>query len=270
MIIKPIEIDFKKYKRFFTFGCSFTSYMWPTWSEVLSQEMPNAESYNFGHCGGGNSMMVTRIAEANSRFKFNNTDLIIPMWTTFCREDRFRHGAWMSVGNIYSQAEYSEEFVRNYADPKGYLLRDLSFIELATKYLSTLQSDCITLASVPYDYQMDMKDHLWPAVSEILEVYKEILSVTPTALVDLELDGCFKHGHSYRRADNGTMYDDYHPNTLNYCSYLQKIGIPLTNLSIDYTEKSMELLTSTETEKQIYAVFDPMITARRLKLKHMF
>jgi len=270
MIIKPTEIDFKKYKRFFVFGCSFTSYMWPTWADVLSQEMPNAEYYNFGHCGGGNLMMASRIAEANSRFKFNNTDLIMPMWTTFCREDRYRHGHWLNVGNIYSQGEYSEEFVRKYSDPKGYLLRDLSFIELATKYLSTIQSDCITLASVPYYYQMDMKDHAWPAVNEILEVYKELLSVTPPNLVDLELNGYFKYGHRYIRAADETIYDDYHPNTLNYCSYLQKIGIPLTNLSIDSTEKSMELLTSTKTEKQIHLVFNTMIVDRALKLKHIF
>jgi hypothetical protein len=270
MIIKPYEIDFKKYKRFFTFGCSFTSYIWPTWAEVISQEMPNVEYYNFGHCGGGNSMMVSRIAEANSKFKFNNTDLIMPMWTTFCREDRYRGGHWMAVGNIFTQSEYSEEFVRKYSDPKGYLLRDLSFIEIATKYLSTLESDCITLAGVPYNYQMDMSDHLSPTVASILEVYKDVLSITPPNLVDLELGGYFKGGHTYIRTHNGEMYGDYHPHTLNYCSYLTKIGIPLTDKSIDYTEQSMKLLSSTKTEKEIYVVFDSMLTDREQKLKTMF
>jgi hypothetical protein len=232
--------------------------------------MPNVEYYNFGHCGGGNSMIANRIAEVNCRYKFSNTDLIMPMWTTFCREDRFLNGHWMSVGNIFTQGEYSEEFVRKYSDPKGYLLRDLSFIELATTYLNTLESDCITLAGVPYNYQMDMSDHLSPTVASILKVYKDVLSITPTNLVDLELGGHFKSGHTYLRTHYGEMFNDYHPHTLNYCSYLAKIGIPLTDKSIDYTEQSMKLLTSTKTEKEINVVFYSMVSDRNQKLKNIF
>jgi len=270
MIIKPNEIDFKKYKRFFTFGCSFTSYIWPTWSEVLSKEMPDVEYYNFGHCGGGNSMIANRIAEVNCRYKFSNTDLIMPMWTTFCREDRFKHGAWMSTGNIFTQSEYNEEFVRKYSDPKGYLLRDLAFIELSTKYLNTLNSDSITMTGVPYNYQMDMSDHLLPLVNDILTVYQDTISVTPPSLINLELNGGFKHGHMYIRAHNGEMYNDYHPHTMNYYNYLKKIGVPLTHKSIDYAEQSMKLLTSTKTEKEINVVFYSMVSDRNQKLKNIF
>jgi len=264
------NIDFGKYKRFFAFGCSFTSYHWPTWADVLASEMPNAEFYNFGHCGGGNSMISNRIAEANCRYKFTDTDLVVPMWTTFCREDRYRTGQWMSTGNMFSQNEFDEEFVRKYCDPIGYLLRDLAIITVTSTYLKSLPSDSFMLNGVPYTYQMDIETAPYPKLKEILELYKDTISLTPPALVDLELGGEFKHGHEYSRMHNGDWYLDYHPNTLHYNGYLKKIGLPLTSKSSMYTEHSMTLLKSTKTEAQLIIAYNKMVDDRHTKLKNLF
>jgi hypothetical protein len=270
MIIDFKNIDFTKYKRFFVFGCSFTEYLWPTWANVLSTEMPGVNFYNFGHCGAGNSMISNRIAEANCRFNFTETDLVVPMWTTFCREDRYKFGSWLRVGNIFSQNEYSADFVKKYADPKGYLLRDLAIITITSDYLKNLPCDSFTLASVPYNYQMLMEDEYKPTVPEILAVYKDTINLTPPALIDLELNGEFKYGHTYNREHNGEKYIDYHPHSLNYYNYLSKIGLPLTNKSLEYTEKSMELLKSTTTEIEIHECFKTMQWQKNIKIKSMF
>ena len=90
-------IDFKKYKRFFAFGCSFTSYMWPTWADLISMEIPN--SYNYGKPGGGNVFIFQQFVEANVRYKFNQDDLVILCWTNVAREDRYVH-KWLSPGNM--------------------------------------------------------------------------------------------------------------------------------------------------------------------------
>jgi hypothetical protein len=270
MIIKPNQIDFKKYKRFFTFGCSFTSYLWPTWADVLASEMPNAEFYNFGHCGGGNLLIASRIVETNAKFTFTETDLVIPMWTTFCREDRYTHGRWMNTGNIFNQGEYSEEFVKKYCDPTGYLLRDLAIIELSSNYLRTIVSDSFTMAGVPYEYQMDMTNYTRPRINDILNVYKDTISITPPALVDLELDGEFQHGHIYTRDSNGETCNDYHPHTMNYYNYLKKIGVPLTDRSLEYAARSMNSLVSTKTEKEIHVMFYLMDNTRKEKLRSLF
>ena len=263
-------IDFSKYKRLFTFGCSFTSYNWPTWADVLASEMPNVEFYNFGHCGGGNSMISSRIVEVNTRYKFTDTDLVIPMWTTFCREDRYVNGHWMSTGNMYSQDEYGKEFVRKYCDPIGYLLRDLSIITITSAYLKSLSSDSFMLNSVPYTYQMDIKDAVHPTLYNVLTVYKDTISLTPPSLIELELGGEFKHGHIYARSDTGELYNDYHPHTLNYYGYLKKIGLPLTSKSLVYAEESIRLMESTKTEEQMRVAFNTMIINRDIKLKSLF
>ena len=264
------NINFSKYKRFFTFGCSFTSYDWPTWADVLASEMPNAEFYNFGHCGGGNSMISNRIVESNCRYKFTDSDLIIPMWTTFCREDRFVNGHWMSTGNMYSQNEYGEEFMRKFCDPIGYLIRDLAIITITSNYLRYLPSDSFMLNSVPYSYQIISNGAPYPTLENILEVYKDTISLTPPSLVILELGGQFKHGHEYTRAHTGELYCDYHPHTLNYYNYLKKIGLPLTDKSLEYAEHSMKLLKSTNTEEQLLSTFSALISDRKEKLKSIF
>ena len=53
-------------------------------------------------------------------------DLIIVMWSTFCREDRWiTNRNWVNPGNIFSQKEYDDEFVQKYADSTGYLIMHL-------------------------------------------------------------------------------------------------------------------------------------------------
>ena len=87
---------------------------------------------------------------------------------------------------------------------------------------------------------------------------------------DLELEGEFKHGHVYTRAHNGEQYHDYHPHPLNYYNYLKKIGLPLTDASLDFAEQSMRLIEITTTEEQMFAAFNTIISDRNTKLKSLF
>lgn len=240
-------MNLAKFKRLFVFGCSFTSYRWPTWADLIAQEIPDVDYYNFGLCGGGNLLMSVRITEANLRYKFTEDDLIMVMWTTFCREDRYRNNSWMMSGNIFSALhDYSEEFVRKYADPKGYLIRDLAVITQTTAFLKTLPSTSMTLASVPYDYQQDQND---PSVKEILELYTATTLSTPPCLFDLEMKGQWENGHEY--IDPKEVFQDYHPNPLRYYNYLKKLGLPLTDKSLVYAQKSTEDLHRTKTRAEL-------------------
>lgn len=240
-------MDLKKYKRLFVFGCSFTSYRWPTWADIVSQEIPDVDFYNFGLCGGGNLLMSVRITEANLRYKFNEDDLIMVMWTTFCREDRYKDNRWWMTGNIFSAShDYSEEFVRKYADPKGYLIRDLAVITQTTAFLKTLPATSIIMASVPYDHQQDPNDS---SVREILELYKDTTLSTPPCLFELEMNGVWENGHEY--LDPKELSQDYHPNPNRYYNYLKKLGLPLTDKSLLYAQKSTDDLHKIRTRAEL-------------------
>ena len=247
-------IKLKNVERIFAFGCSFTKYYWPTWADVIASEVPEANFLNFGICGGGNLSIVSRMVEANQRFKFNNRDLVVIMWTTMCREDRWvtsRNG-WAMTGNIFTQSDYSMEFVEKWCDPKGYLIRDLSLISLATQFLQNLKCQTLLLPSVPFDYQQDETDK---SIQSILKIYDNILSLYPKSLLELELNYIFDNTTYYKEGHDG-IWEDYHPTTLRYRNYLEKINLPLTDKSKKFALESLEKLQDSKTLDEISKNFN--------------
>ncbi len=245
------DINFSKYKRFFAFGCSFTGYFWPTWADVLSKEMPDATYYNMGICGAGNLLISARAVEANLKFNFNQDDLVMIMWSTFCREDRYYKNRWESPGNIFTQQTYSADFVKKFADPKGYLIRDLSLMELTTNYLKALPCDSVTLMSVPFNYQNERDTSVVPIINSFTDLVKN----TPPCMYDLELKGEFENGHEYYNDESKQQVGDYHPNPVRYWNYLDKLKFPLTEKSKQYAHESLRILKTTKTMSEMKSKF---------------
>ena len=69
------ELIVSIFKRFFAFGCSYTSYGWPTWANLLSLNFD--EYHNWALAGLGNRAIAERVAEANARYKFDKDDLVV-------------------------------------------------------------------------------------------------------------------------------------------------------------------------------------------------
>lgn len=247
--------DYPKYKRFFTFGCSFTEYKYPTWANIMQRNMPDAEFYNLGSCGGGNVFIANRITEANRVFNFCETDLVMVMWSTFCREDRYTYiKGWKLPGNIYSQNEYeftTEEYIKTWGTPLTYLVRDLSIIDLTTKYLDNLPCDSHLMFSVPIDHQQDLKCH---KTRYILDVYSDLHNDYPDNMLELELDGDWVHGSRYKTSWSDD-YRDYHPSPLRYANYLKKLNIYLSDESYQYAIDSTNKLTMITDEAQFPEIF---------------
>jgi len=236
MIIQPHQIDFSKYNRFFVFGCSFSHHIFPSWCDILMQEMPQAEYYNFAKSGAGNLMIHCRLVEADHRFKFNENDLVAIMWTTFCREDRYKGNDWVHPGNIFTQGTYNHDFVKQWADPRGYLIRDIALINTAYNFLDNLTSDALSLMAVPYEHQQDKKE-----IEHILQVYKDFIDIMPKSFYELEM-GNLAWGIGLEYIKDGEKFVDYHPTTDRHFNYLSKIQIPLTGASMDYTRNVIETL----------------------------
>ena len=251
-----LNIDFKKFKRFFVFGCSFTNYYWPTWADIISKEMPEVEYYNFGRCGAGNPFISNRVVEADIKLKFTDTDLVMVMWTTLCREDRYFHNNWNTPGNIFTQNIYNQEFVEKFCDPKGYLIRDLALIKLTTEYLNNSPATPILLNCQPY-HEQQQRNHLNqldPQVMEILELYSDMIKSTPTSIFELEMNNFWSHGHVYKDSNHG-LFQDYHPGPKRYYNYLNKLGINLTDRSKQFAEDAQRQLEQTTTKEEIISIF---------------
>jgi len=251
MLICPELIDYSKYKRIFIFGCSFTNYWWPTWANILHCEMPEATCYNFGQSGGGNQFISATLVAANQKYKFNQYDLVIPHWSTYCREDRYIQTGWLTPGNIWTQGTYDDEFLQKYACAKGYLVRDLAIITATMYMLQQLPSDYIMLQAVPATY--DSAYFKGQGLEEVVELYSNVLNSMLPSLWDLvcPLDNggnkYWVNGHEYYNKHHnngkGAMYQDYHPNPLRYLDYLEKLGFDISQPTRELTAKyNAELL----------------------------
>jgi len=251
-----MELD--KFKRFIVVGCSFTNYYWPTWADILKKQMPDAEYFNFGRCGAGNLFISSRLIEAATKLTFNKDDLVMVMWTTICREDRYFHGNWCLPGNIYTQNTYSKEFVSKFADPEGYLLRDLSLIKLSVEAMKSYDSTTVFLNCQPFDVQQD-RDHnkqLKDGVKDILNTYKSLKDDIQTSMYELEMNMQWENGHVYYDPNHG-KFPDYHPSPIRYFNYLNKLNLfDLNSSTHNYAMKATDDLLKTKTKQDIENLFN--------------
>lgn len=247
-------VNFSKYKRIFTFGCSFTNYyMWPTWANIISYEAIDSEVYNFGQCGGGNLFIAERIVAANQKFRFTDTDLIMVMWSTHSREDRYRDNGWITPGNIFSQDIISQEFVKEWACIKGYIVRDLALMTAIKHMLAGLTCDSILLKSVEPDY--DRRFYTGDSLYDVLELYRDVIFDMGPTLHSFFNDGNggWINGHHYwwLEVDKKKKFSDYHPNTKMYMEYLQGMGFSISPHVQKYVENITEQMLGIEHREEV-------------------
>src|SRR6056300_596079 len=216
---KSIMKPFSEYKRFFAFGCSLTKYNWPTWADIIATEVP--EYYNYAQSGGGNLFIANSIVEANLTHKFTEDDLIIVMWSSVSREDRYKNGKWKTPGNIYSQEEIDMEFVYKWSEDRFYLMRDLALIELTSVYLNNLSCDSDMLKMVDFE-EIKIKDNIKSNyLEDIIATYSSTLKNIKPAIVDVVYGGVWPIIPIKGWGGKGQTAD-YHPTPLGHLKYLKE------------------------------------------------
>lgn len=231
-------IEFKKYKRFFAFGCSMTDYWWPTWADIIGKEF--SEYYNFGRSGAGNTFIALQIAEAHQRYKFTEDDLVIVMWTSTTREDRYVKRYWHTPGNIYTQDYYDTDYIRKYSDVRGYLIRDLGLIRLTLGMLKSISCDFYMLNMSPFvkspshygDYNVDNPTE---GLDDVVAIYQSTIDYISPDLLSVSCNGKWPQ---VPIAHSKTQKTDYHPTPTTHLDYVQRVfpQIELSKNTIDWIE----------------------------------
>lgn len=240
-----------KYKRFFVFGCSFTSHQYPTWANVIHQELNDCKIYNFGMSGAGNMCIISRLSQVNQKYKFCETDLVMIMFSSFTREDRYINGNWKTTGNVFNNSFYDDNFIKKYTDPAGYLLRDCSFITMTIDWLNNLKCDSQVLFSYDLDtHETDLSVNLNQESDEmsylenlhnIKKTYKSLFENSPISFWNYWKNNK-DLGHTYYHpVFDGVTYDP-HPSPLYYYKYLKHVGFNLTDRSKNYALRSHDKL----------------------------
>jgi|688.fasta_scaffold261377_2 hypothetical protein len=194
-------------KRLFTFGCSFTSYSWSTWADILGS---TAEEFqNWGMSGTGNQFILASVAECHQRNQFRLDDTVIVCWTNIMRDDRYSNGCWSTLGNIYTQPLYDPAWVRQWISERGCLLRDLAALSAVTHMLKSHGVDWRFLSMVPFD-QADQYSPESNPNQDLVSLYSDYLSeIKPSFLEVLP--------------DRVPLSFDGHPSPADHLRYLDRV-----------------------------------------------
>ena len=165
--------------RFFTFGCSFTNSKNPTWADIVARQYDHYQ--NWGQAGAGNSFIFYSLMECNKRNTITQDDVVMIMWSSIGREDRYVDGEWLTPGSIYNQTDYDETFVNKFTDPTGYLLRDAAHLAGAKAILDNIGCKYYFFSIVPFNVPDDNIFKIFSIDNKILNVYaEEFKSVSPS------------------------------------------------------------------------------------------
>lgn len=240
----------KQYKRFFAFGCSFTEHIYPTWADVVRKSFLSTEFYNFGRTGAGNLQISVRVAEANTRYKFNEDDLVMVMFSGFCREDRWVKNRWQSYGNVYNNDYYDKSFYK-YCDPLGYAIKDLGLIELTTNYLKNTPATVHLMPAFPINnFTSDIKDDE-ATEQKIINLYETMYNEMPIPLFNYL-------GSDYPKVNCGN-YEDTHPNPWSHFEYIENNVMKLNDNSRIYAKEWTETLTRLNNRDDIINYFNHVV-----------
>lgn len=132
-------------KRFFAFGCSYTSYSWPTWADLASIEYDFSK--NWGLSGIGNKAIAERVAEANTRYQFGPDDIVVVQWSSHLRNDFWhqyslpeRHVGWKTSGSIFNyinQRLYDKKWIDTFFFEPAYFMHTLNYISMTQGLLES-------------------------------------------------------------------------------------------------------------------------------------
>lgn len=130
--------------RLFTFGCSYTEYIWPTWSDIIAKDL-DCENHNYAKSGMGNQGIACRTIEANEKHKFCKDDLVCILWSSFQRVDFLKSNGvenkWITEGNILKSWRYSEEYLRDHWSEENDTIRNKTAILQTDAYLKSFGVD---------------------------------------------------------------------------------------------------------------------------------
>ena len=202
--------------RLFTFGCSFTSYHWPTWADILGREYDYFE--NWGRSGGSNQFIFNSLIEANARNKFTSQDTIAIMWTNVSRLDIYKDKNWYLPGNIYTTSVYNKEFLNNFTDYRGFLIRDFAIISATFDLLKYWNVQSLNFSMVPL--HSDSIKQNWTILKEtdVLELYKISEKVRPSVLEKI-----FNFDWHIVRDEPPLEFYDTHPRPKEHLKYLDAV-----------------------------------------------
>jgi hypothetical protein len=119
--------------RLFTFGCSMTSYHYPTWADILGRSFDSFQ--NWGRPGAGNNYILNALNRCHLQNNFMPTDTVVILWTSLARIDYYQINEWSHLINRYYDLSDSTMPI---SCPNGYQWLSFAWMASAQHILENL------------------------------------------------------------------------------------------------------------------------------------
>lgn len=153
MNARPSHWPEPKKNRFFAFGCSMTSFAWPSWADLIAYHN-NADVYfNSGGPGTGNRTIMQMVHEADSICGFRPEDTVLVMLTSPWRNDTFIRGEWQPRGSVYNDAfgdHYTPDWKSKFWSPEMGIMNTWLSAKSIHDLLTLRRVKFKMLAALPY------------------------------------------------------------------------------------------------------------------------
>jgi hypothetical protein len=234
--------------RVFTFGCSFTTFRWPTWADILVHhfESNGLKGINWGKHASSNQYSFIKFMEMNAKFHFNKDDLIIFCWTSICREDRYiSDKGWETTGNVLTQNVYPKEFNEKWVDPVHYYFRDCAMISSVKMILDSIGCNYHFFSMNKLEEDENEANKLTHHTNKIIEYYGDNMKMHSMSMMDYMKLNSERVGPSVYYGENKQIYVEGHPTPKEHFSYLNefilsKYNIGLHPKTIDFVNEWIE------------------------------
>lgn len=212
--------------RLFTFGCSYTMWPWPTWADIVAHEL-KLEHHNWALPGLGNVGIASRMLECDLTHKFNDDDIILVVWSSWTREDRFNvkksfSSGWSRLGDVHHT--YDKDFIHNHWSLSNDLIKNSTSIIQSNRVFDIKFNGHIQ--------SLLISDHKHPKLgfddNEIALAKFYEPHIPNDGMYDNEVYTC-----KYERLNEN------HPDVLSHMSYvieyiMPKLNLTLSSDTIDY------------------------------------
>jgi hypothetical protein len=205
--------------RIFTFGCSFTKWIWPTWANLLLYEN---EGMNFGVSGSSYEQVLHMLLECDRKFTINENDIVIINFTTPIRWDLILPCSgkikWKSYGQTTTSilSKYENELFC----VEGLLYRSFNFIEMIHEYLKS--KNCKTYYTSVNDFTKNYGNYFedFNFSNNIENLSNHIKNKVPLTIQDIfsylyPKTKLWRVTHTWK--DSGY---EYHPLTLQHYEWI--------------------------------------------------
>lgn len=218
-------------KRLFTYGCSFTSYQYPTWADYIGCLFD--ENYTFALSGAGNKYSFTQLKNSLSLFNITKEDTIIFQVTGTTRQDILNSDfEWIGGGHIYSNPNYSKRYIQDCFDILNSLFdlyTNLNFLSYLKEHLEyniiivPMLSFKFTqnLGEIGYSYDFDdseYSDAILKMVNSLQEYEKKYM--IDTDIFSFQLDQSEKKHIWYDPSSDVFVENDDHPSTKTHYRFV--------------------------------------------------